>query len=267
MWRRGAACRQDAVPRYSLLTHLECDVDHPARQDTHDRRLFLAAAVLFALIVVAGFARTYYLKVWFGTPPLASLLVHVHGIVMTAWVGLVAAQVWLIRSQNIAVHRRVGAWGVGLAALVVVVGFFTAISAARDGSASFPPNIPRLAFLAVPLFDLLMMVVLVGGAIHYRRVPANHKRLMLLAVINLLPPALARLPFPSLAALGPLFFFGVPAFLAVTAVGYDRWQSGRFNRVFALGTILLIASYPIRLVLAGTDTWMRFATWLTRVAP
>jgi hypothetical protein len=186
---------------------------------------------------------------------------------MTAWVGLVATQVWLIRSRNIAVHRRVGAWGVGLAALVVVVGFFTAISAAKHGAASFPPPIPGLAFLAVPLFDLLMMVVLVGGAIHYRRHPATHKRLMLLAVINLVPPALARLPFPGLQALGPLFFFGVPTLLALTALFHDRWRSGAFNRPFAVGTLVLIASYPIRLVLAGTDTWMRFATWLTRFAP
>jgi hypothetical protein len=35
-------------------------------------------------IVVGGFARTYYLKGLFGTPPLASLLVHAHAVVMSA---------------------------------------------------------------------------------------------------------------------------------------------------------------------------------------
>ena len=34
---------------------------------------------VFALLVLAGFARTYYLKFAFGTPPLPGLLVHLHG--------------------------------------------------------------------------------------------------------------------------------------------------------------------------------------------
>ena len=242
------------------------EANDAASVQVSDRRIFLIAAILFVLIVMVGFARTYYLKGLFATPPLASLLVHVHGIVMTAWVALVAAQVWLIRTQNVALHRRLGIAGVGLAFLVVAVGFFTAITAAKNGAASFPPTIPRLAFLAVPLFDLLMMVVLVGAAIYYRQRPANHKRLMLLALINLLPPALARFPLPGLVALGPLFFFGVPTFFALTAIGYDRWRTRTLNGAFALGTILLIASYPIRLMVAGTDWWMRFAKWVTTFA-
>jgi len=242
------------------------EMDQATVQRTGDRRLFLTATILFVLIVVIGFARTYYLKGWFGAPPLVSLLVHVHGVVMTAWVALVATQAWLIRSRNVAVHKTLGRVGVGLAVLVVVVGFFTAISAAKNGSASFPPNIPPLAFLAIPFFDLVMMVVLVGGAIYWRRRPANHKLLMLLALINLLPPALARVPLPGLTALGPLFFFGVPTLLTLITLGYDRWRTGTFNRVLALGAFLLIASYPVRLMLAGTETWMRFAKWLTTFA-
>ena len=237
-----------------------------ASDRTADRQLFLAAATLFVLIVVGGFARTYYLKGVFGTPPLSSMLVHVHGIVMTAWVGLVAAQVWLVRSQQVALHRKLGAAGVGLAVLVLVVGFLTAVAAARDGN--FTPRIPPLVFLAVPMFDLLMMVILVGGAIYYRRRPANHKRLMLLAMINFLPPALARLPLPpAILAQGPLFFFGVPTLLTLLALGYDRSRTGTWNRAFVVGAVLLIASYPIRLALSGTDAWMRFATWLVTVVP
>ena len=46
------------------------------------RRLFLTAAIAFVLIVLAGFARTYYVKGVFGTPPLPSGLVHLHGLLM-----------------------------------------------------------------------------------------------------------------------------------------------------------------------------------------
>jgi hypothetical protein len=58
-----------------------------------DRRLFLATAILFPLIVLVGFGRTYYLKGLFDTPPLPSGLVHLHGLVMTAWVVLFVVQV------------------------------------------------------------------------------------------------------------------------------------------------------------------------------
>ena len=233
-----------------------------AKRDT-DHRLFLAAAILFPLIVIIGFAKSYYLKSVFDPSPLPSLLVHVHGLAMTAWVALFVTQVWLVRSHQVALHRKLGVAGVLLAVLVVVVGFFTAIAAAKNGSKGFPPNIPPLAFVAMPIFDLVMMVVLFGAAIALRHRPADHKRLMVLVALNLIAPALARVPVPSLIALGPLFFFGAPTLLALLALGYDRWQSGRMNRMFAIGAVLLIASYPLRLVVSGTETWMRFAGWLT----
>jgi len=238
-----------------------------SRRRAGERRLFLVAAVLFPLIVLVGFARTYYLKGVFGTPPLASGLVRAHGIVMTAWVALFVTQVALVRSGRIALHRQLGMAGAGLGALVVIVGFFTAVAAAKYGAASTRPNFPPRAHLVVPFFDLVMMVILFGAAIVLRRRPADHKRLMLLTAVNFLPPALARFPIASLLALGPVYFFGVPTVLALGALGYDRWLTGSFNRAMVLGAVLLIASYPCRLMLSGTGAWMGFATWLTTALP
>src|SRR5688572_8254056 len=104
-----------------------------------DRRLFAAVAMLFPIIVLIGFARTYYLKAAFGTPPVPSLLVHLHGLVMTAWVLYFVVQVWLIRSKRARVHMSAGMLGIALAIVVIVVGFFTA-AAAAFGSASAPPD-------------------------------------------------------------------------------------------------------------------------------
>ena len=44
-----------------------------------------------------------------------------HGVLMTAWVALFAAQVWLISARRVRVHQRLGYAGIGLAALIVVV--------------------------------------------------------------------------------------------------------------------------------------------------
>jgi hypothetical protein len=108
-----------------------------------------------------------------------------------------------------------------------------------------------------------MFVIFFAAAIYYRRRPAAHKRLMLLTALNFLPPAVARIPVASLQSLGPLWFFGLPAVLALLCVGLDARRNG-LNRIFLTGTVLLIASYVTRLAIMGTDAWMQFALWLTR---
>jgi len=227
-----------------------------------EKRIYLVAAFLFPLIVLIGFGRTYYLKEFFDAPPLSSYLVHIHGLVMTSWVALFFIQVFLIRSRNIRLHQTLGFAGVGLGLLVIVSGFFTAIAAGKNGAASFPPDIPRLSFLAVPMFDLIVFAILFGAAIYYRKRAANHKRLMLVTAISLLPPAIARFPIDGALQLGPPFFFGVPTVIVVVALVYDTWHNKKLNKMFLFAALLLIASYPLRLAIAGTETWTAFAAWL-----
>ena len=228
-----------------------------------DRRLFLAAALAFALIVLAGFARTYYAKGLFGTPPLPSGLVHLHGLLMTAWVALFVAQVRFISTKRIRLHQRLGYAGIGLATLIIASGIPTALRAAKYGSAASPPDVPPLSFLLVPLSDLVMFGLFFGAAVYYRRRPAAHKSLMLLTALNFLPPALARIPVASLQALGPLWFFGVPTALALLCLGLDARHSGHVNKVFLTGTLLLVASYVGRLAFMSTGAWISVATWMT----
>jgi hypothetical protein len=197
--------------------------------------MFLVAAVLFPLLILAGFSRTYYLRGLFDVPPLPSLIVHLHGLLMTAWVALFVTQVWLISSKRVRVHQRLGFTGIWLAALIV------------------------------PLLDLVMFTIFFGAAIYYRKRPAEHKRLMLLTAINFLPPALGRIPIASLQAAGPLWFFGFPLALALSCLALDRWHYGRMNRVFVVGIALLSAGYVARLALMGNPTWLALAAALTRL--
>src|SRR5437868_5820893 len=171
----------------------------PAR--VNDRRLYILAAILFPLIVLAGFARTYYLKPFFNTPDLPGRIVHLHGIVMSAWVLLFITQVSLVAKRRTRVHQRLGYLGGVLAALVVIVGVLTALYAAARGASGGPP---ALAFLVIPLGDMLIFAILIGLALYFRRNLPVHKRLMLLAAINLLPPAIARIPFSFIINGGPL---------------------------------------------------------------
>jgi hypothetical protein len=226
-----------------------------------ERLFFTGMAVAFLFIVFAGFARTYYLRPYFGTPQLTPLL-HLHGLIFSSWIVLLLAQTTLIAVKRTAVHRRLGWVGAGLAVLMILVGTFTALVRAKI--VEVPAGAPSpLAFLTIPLGDMLAFALLVGAAIYYRRRLDVHKRLMLLATIAVLPAAVARLPFDFIQQVGPLAFFGLPDLFVLVILLYDLLTRGRPHRATVWGGLLLIVSHPLRLVVGSTQAWLSFATWLT----
>jgi len=224
-----------------------------------EQKVFAAVAVLFPIIALIGFGPSYYLKLAFPGPPVSGVLIHLHAFAMTAWIVLFITQVYLISSKRIKVHQRLGLAGICLAALIVIVGVMTgAASAARGGGV---PGIPPLSFLIVPIGDVFVFSVLFAGAVYYRKKAADHKRLILLTVLNFLPPALGRFPFEFAGT--PFFFYGVPDVIAIGLVIIDTWKTGKLNKVFLAGALFMSVSHPLRLAISTTDTWLSFAAWLT----
>ena len=227
-----------------------------------DRPLYLLAAFLIPLIVLAGFARTYYLKGFFATPALPSFIVHLHGIIMTAWVVLFIVQVTLVAKRRTKTHQQLGILGAIIAALVVIVGILTAIYAAARGAT---PGPPALSFLIIPFGDMIVFSILIGAALYYRKRLDIHKRLMLLAAVNLLAPAIARIPLAFIANGGPLAFFGLTDLCVVGFVAFDTIRHRRLHPAFLWGSLLIIVFQPLRLLLAGTDVWLSFAATLVKL--
>jgi len=227
-----------------------------------DRPLYLMAAVLIPLIVLAGFARTYYLKGFFATPALPSFIVHVHGVVMTAWVVLFIVQITLVAKRKTKTHQRLGILGAVLAALVVVVGILTALFAAARGAS---PGPPALVFLIIPLGDMVIFSLLIGAALYYRKRLDIHKRLMLLAATTMLAPAIARIPLSVITNGGPVAFFGLTDLCVLGFVAFDTIRHRRLHPAFLWGSLLIIVFQPLRILLAGTDAWISFAAALVQL--
>ena len=223
-----------------------------------ERRLYTGAALVAALIVFAGFARSYYLKGVFGSPDLPILL-HIHGFVMTAWIALFVVQVRLVAAGRTHLHRRLGVIGASWAVLLVVVGTVTAITAARLGHT---PGPPPLVFLAIPLGDMVVFTILVAAAILYRRRSDFHKRLMLLGTLSIITAAIARIPLEFLQAGGLPAFFGTTDLLVLACVAFDTVKNRRLHPAFIAGVLLIIGSQVARFLIAGTPQWQRFAGWL-----
>lgn len=167
--------------------------------------------------------------------PLTGLLAA-HGVVFFAWLLIFLSQSVLVRTGRLAFHRRWGALSAILAAAVVLLGCQATVAMAQRGfdlSGDLAIQSDPLAAIAFPLLDVAMFAVLFVAAYLYRRCPAIHKRLMLLAVFGgLMPSPIAHLtghyafvhdkPF-----LTPLL---VGAFLAVSAI-YDRIALRRIHPV------------------------------------
>lgn len=223
-----------------------------------ERRFYGLAALVAALLVFAGFARTWYLGKAFDAPELPGL-VHLHGVVMTGWIVLFGVQASLVAARRVDLHRRLGMFGAAFAALVVVMGIATAIEGARRG---ISPGPPPLVFLAIPLGVILVFGALVAAAVANRRRPDWHKRLMLLATISMLTPAIARLPIEALHAGGIVAFFAITDLLAIACIAWDTARNRRLHPAFLRGAIFLVASQPAMLVLAQSAAWQPVARWL-----
>jgi uncharacterized membrane protein YozB (DUF420 family) len=225
-----------------------------------EHRFFTGMALAALLVAVVGFAPTYYFRSFSDAEPL-STLVHLHGGLATAWLLLFLCQASLVSVGRTDLHRRVGPAGAVLAVLFVIVGYLTAITAARNGVAP-PGGPPQPAFLAVPMVTLLSFAVLATLGILWRRERDTHRRLMLLATIALLPPAFAR--FRWLGFGGPPVAIGGPCLLVIASMVWDRRLHGRIHPAFLWGGGLLMLSLPLRFALTQSETWLAIARWLTR---
>jgi hypothetical protein len=228
-----------------------------ARRWRTQRAFFTGLSLLMILAVFVGFSRSYYLKGLYGTPPLPALF-HVHGFLFTAWMLFLVVQTGLVASRRTALHRRLGVGGAVLAAAMTVAAMAMTIDLARR-SAAAPTDI-GLAFTIVPFFTVVVFPVLVGIALLFRRQPEVHKRLMLIATLELVTAGVARIPG---AGSMPLFFVLTDVGL-VAILSYDVITRRRPHPATVWGGLFLVATQVVRTTAGGTAAWIAFARVLAQ---
>jgi hypothetical protein len=208
-----------------------------------DRNAFLLLVIAIWAGILVGFVPEMIQHVREHRP--FPLIVHLHAIAFVGWLVLLTVQLFLIRAARYELHRRVGLFGAGLAAVMIVIGPATAFYMQRlhFGTAESDP-----AFLAVQLTDIIAFAGLVTAAIGFRALPAAHKRLMLLATLYISDAGFARAFGDGLhALLGDGFFpFLAEAYLAndilVIALGvYDYATRRRLHPAYVAGVVWTLA--------------------------
>ena len=153
-----------------------------------DRYAFPVIVALIWLVTLMGFVPDVVQKFrnhGFHYP----LAVHIHAAVYVSWLGLLTVQTVLIGRGSVALHRRLGMFGAGLAVLVVVMGLVATYVVAnlRLGTPKADP-----AFISTLLVDVLNFACLVTAGLLLRGDRGAHKRLMLLATMSLLQAGFIR---------------------------------------------------------------------------
>jgi hypothetical protein len=218
------------------------------------RRFYVWAALACGLIAVGGFAQTYYLKSLFETPALPASL-HLHGIIMSAWCLLFAAQALLVAMHRVRVHRRLGMVGAVLAVLVVAAGAHATVEAtARE---VHDHVVHKFHFLfGLNLVNLAVFASLVAAALVLRTSPGFHKRLMLLATLTMLAPAIARLVL--LFTHDPMTQIWAFDACILTCIAVDTGLHRTVHPAFAWGGLFVLGSFHLIFLAISATWWVPF---------
>lgn len=242
-------------------------------------RFYVWMAGLFVLIAFGLFAPTYWLQLP-GRTFTGSPLLHMHGLLFSAWTLFFLAQTLHAAGGNVARHRAWGLFGIALATAMVFSGMATAIHAMTAGIAA-GNGANAQSFAIVPVSAMALFAGFVAVAITRIRQPETHKRLMLLAMLAIIQAAIDRiffwlnagfapglrpgsLPTPPAEAALPSGLITI-ALILVAAV-YDWRTRGKPHAAYVIGGGIVAATVLLRAPLSGTAGWTSFADFLARFA-
>lgn len=209
----------------------------PYRQD---QSFFNRFALTLALLIVFAFAQ-FALR-GFSSPTAAPWWVHVHGVVMLGWLGLLVTQNLLAQNGDLALHRKLGRIGAGLVVVIVVLGSFTAIKALQMNR--FPPFFTGAYFLGLSVIGVSIFAAMVAWAIARRRDPQWHRRLMLGATFLLLEPAFGRLlPMPLLMPYGEAVTMLLQLSGLAILMSHDRHVLGRVHPASLASAAVVVTAH------------------------
>lgn len=229
--------------------------------------LYVGIGVLLALVVFLAFARTYWVPLANGSLR-QHAAIHVHATLFFVWTALFLTQAALAAGGRLALHRRVGLFGIALAGAMVLSGLLASVVTMHAAIGTPREPIVR-ANTGLSIGAMLMFTTFMALAVAHLTTPERHKRFIVLAMFSMLQAAIARifLPFPAIGyplrtLLGAL---AVDAIL-LTIIALDARRHGRVSRVYVGGFAFLVVVQIARRAVLDTPFWLAFTDWLASLA-
>ena len=181
------------------------------RANAIDRWIYVFTAASFIVIVLAGFIPDSLAKiaaVEAGQRPPFPLVLHMHAVLMGAFLLLLLAQTTLVATGRCALHRRLGLVSILLVPALVIVGVVlvpTTYHGLLAAAQSAPPETRAGIEQGIRIWENIMLLQIRIGilfplfiiiALKAREVDAGlHKRMMILATAVPLPAGIDRIPW------------------------------------------------------------------------
>jgi hypothetical protein len=215
---------------------------------------FSAMAIVMLVLVFLGFAGSFYLRGFLAppgsTPPTLPPHLYLHGVVLTGWYVWFAVQTLCVATGRTALHRRLGIAGAMLGVAVIVAAALTSLRfwprMTEIGVAIDPQLVSEIVWLNAAF--LICFVAFLASGIALRGRPQLHKRLMLLASLSILPPAVTRILDWPIWGLGADAYFALFCAQTVPLVAlavYDLKSRGAVHPLTLAGSAAILGTYVL----------------------
>ena len=213
-----------------------------------DNIFFPAMALLALAIVINGFGRSYFFA-GMVRAPLPSPLVHAHAAILTTWIAVQVLQPVQVAANKVEWHQRLGTFGMLVAVAVPIIAMLAAIGEVRRHPFGIRDLASDFTFAIAAIVDFTILAFL--GLRERHRDLSAHKRLMLLATISILGPAIGR-----------LWFVTSPAILLGLVIAFDRTSLRRIHRATIFGVVLIVVSQGLAEILWRTAAAADLVVWI-----
>jgi len=186
--------------------------------------------------VFGGFGMTYLFPLTTGTFPPAPPIVHLHGLLFFSWMIILVVQAGLVGAGNVRLHRSLGTYGIAHATAIIYTGILLQLIASGGGYRAGNPTGSDGLFLGLcAFFGFILMFTL---AMRNTRRPEIHKRMMLFAMLPVLPPGVNRFWYVSLGLddfFPTPFLYGTLWSMAIAILVHEWRSTGSISRYSMIG--------------------------------
>jgi len=245
----GSGLRQTIVRKWDMATVPNNTVTSFADERNYlaDQTYFTKFSIILALIIIFGFAQ--FAARGIVDVSAAPIWVHIHGVMMLAWLGLFVSQNILIQRGAIKYHLKLGWFSLFLAFAVVVLTCFAGYMAVALGRQ--PPFFSGPYFVALVYVEAIVFLAVIIWAITKRKETQWHRRLMFGATIVILAPAFGRLlPLPLMGDWGEWVVLLVQLGFVALIARHDRRVLGLVHPAAVGVGVIVIAVHVVVTALA-----------------
>jgi hypothetical protein len=239
---------------------------------TIDRWIYVFMAASFVTYTLVGFVPDSLMKmdmVAAGQRPPFPAVLHVHSVLMGAFLLLLLAQTTLMATGRRQLHQTLGMAGLALGPALVIVGFIlvpTMYHQIWGGMQAAPPPIQAEMQQGLRDFDNIMLlqirigilfpIFLAIGLLARRTDSSLHKRMMILSIAPALPAAFDRMTWlPTTLPASPL----APDLYTLAAIApmflWDVYRTRTVHKAYVIWFGLFLAAGIVVHLAWNTEWW------------